>query len=101
MSGPVCTVDGVQVAELAIIIKPVAFLVTTGNGVHEISRCYFQKGRFAFGVDMTRIGGITAVAVEYQPARGLQIHLEKGYELFVPAGNCQATWRLLNHEDPT
>lgn len=88
-----CRVDGVEVEELAVLIKPTAFLVTTGNGTHEINRCYFQSGAFAFGVDMKRIGGISAAAVEYFPERGLYLHLERGYELFVPSGHCQATWR--------
>jgi hypothetical protein len=91
---PVCTVDGVQVVELAVMFKPVALLVTTEHGVHELTRCYFQKGKFAFGVDMTRIGGIGVTGVEYKTDRGLQLHLDHGYELFIPAGHCQATWRL-------
>lgn len=93
---PVCTVDGIQVVELAVLFKPLAHLVTTSNGVHELTRCYFQNEKFAFGVDMTRIGGISATGVEYSTGAGLRLHLEKGYELFIPSSHCQATWRLPN-----
>jgi hypothetical protein len=94
LAQPLCRVGGVEVVELALLIKPTAFLVTTANGTHEINRCYFQSGAFAFGVDMKRIGGIAARSVEYFPERGLYLHLEKGYEMFIPSSHCSATWRL-------
>lgn len=89
-----CTVDGVAVAELAVLIKPVAFFVTTEHGTHEVSRCYFQGGQFKYGVDMTRLGGVSTLKGEYFPDRGLLIHFQHGYKMFVPVGHCQATWRL-------
>lgn len=92
---PICTVNGVEVSELAVIIKPVAFLVTTENGTHEIGRCWFQKGVFTVGPDLRRIGGIGIESVEYNPELGLAMHLEKGYELFIPSSHCSATWRRL------
>lgn len=91
---PSCTVDGVEVDELAVLVKPVAFLVTTEHGVHEVTRCYFQKGKFQFGVDLARLGGLGAKSVEYRPEHGLLIHFDHGYEMFVPVSHCQATWRL-------
>lgn len=89
-----CTVDGVEVSELAVLVKPVAFFVTTEHGTHEVSRCYFHKGKFQYGVDMQRLGGIGTKSAEYTPGRGLLIHFEHGYEMFVPMSHCQATWRL-------
>lgn len=89
-----CTVDGVQVDELAVLVKPVAFFVTTEHGTHEVSRCYFQKGKFQYGVDMQRLGGVGTRSAEYQPGRGLLIHFDHGYEMFIPMSHCQATWRL-------
>lgn len=90
---PLCTVNGRMVSELAVLIKPVAFLVTSGNGTHEVPRCYFQDGKFTVGPDTKRIGGIGLKSVEYFPERGLYIHLEQGYELFAPSDHCQATWK--------
>ena len=95
LSKYLCTVDGKPVAELAVLIKPVAFLVTTDNGTHEIGRCYFQGDKFTVGPDLRRIGGIGIDSVEYFPERGLYLHLEKDYELFVPSSHCQATWKRL------
>lgn len=91
---PLCTVDGVAVDELAVLVKPVAFFVTTEHGTHEVSRCYYQRGKFQYGVDMQRLGGIGTRSAEYQPGRGLLIHFEHGYEMFIPMSHCQATWRL-------
>lgn len=91
---PRCTVDGVVVEELAVLVKPVGFLVTTSNGTHEITRCFYQKDRFTYGVDVERLGGLATESVEYQPEHGMRIHFAKGYEMFVPASHCQATWKL-------
>jgi hypothetical protein len=91
---PKCTVDGAGVAELAVLVKPVAFFVTTEHGTHEISRCYFQNGKFTYGVDLQRLGGVGTRSADYQPGRGLLIHFEHGYEMFIPMSHCQATWRL-------
>lgn len=91
---PLCSVDGNSVSELAVLIKPVAFLVTTSNGTHEVGRCFFQSGKFTVGPDLRRIGGIGIESAEYFPERGLYVHLEHGYELFAPSSHCQATWRL-------
>jgi hypothetical protein len=92
---PRCTVDEQPVEELAILIKPVAFLVTTEHGTHEFTRLYFQKGEFSLGVDLKRLGGIAVRAAEFDTGRapGLRIHFDKGYEMFIPREHCQATWR--------
>ncbi len=90
---PKCAVDGVAVTELAVLVKPVAFFVTTNNGTHEVGRCYFQGGEFKYGVDVTRIGGCTTRRVEYNTREGLRIHFDKGYEMFIPVSHCQGTWR--------
>lgn len=89
-----CKVGGVEVEELAIMVKPCAFFVTTEHGTHEINRCYFQKGKFQYGVDMQRLGGVGTRSAEYIPGQGLRLHMDFGYEVAVPDSHCQATWRL-------
>lgn len=92
----VCTVDGVAVAELTITIKPVALLVTIDTGVHEVNRCWFQRGAFRLGVDIGRIGGLEVTGAEFNThggAAGLRLHFTHNYEMFIPADHCQSTWR--------
>lgn len=91
---PPCTVNDRPVSELAILIKPVAFLVTTENGTHELTRVFYQRGEFSVGVDTRRLGGIAIKSVDYNTAEGLRIHWERGYEMFIPSSHCQATWKL-------
>lgn len=91
---PQCTVEGKPVTELAVLIKPTAFLVTLEHGTHELSRVYFQKGKFSVGVDTQRLGGIGIETADYDPARGLGVRWQHGYVLFVPQSHCQATWKL-------
>lgn len=95
---PLARVDGVPVAELAILVKPVAFLVTVEHGTHEVGRVYMHKGKFSVGVDTQRIGGISLTSVEYDTTKGLRIHLDHGYEMFIPVSHCQGTWKLPDAE---
>lgn len=88
-----CLVDGAEVVELAVHIKPVAFLVTIADGTHEVSRCFYSGDRFTFGPDLSRLGALSAERVEYRTREGLTMTFTKGYTLFVPTGHCQATWR--------
>jgi hypothetical protein len=90
---PRATVDGRPVSELAVLIKPVAFFVTIANGTYELSRCYFQNGKFTFGPDMERIGGISCQRVEFSTSSGLRMFFSQGYEMSIPQSHCQATWR--------
>lgn len=89
-----CTVDGVPVAELALLIKPVAFLVTVEHGTHELTRVFFHGEKFQVGVDTQRLGGIGIGNVDYRTQGGLRITWDHGYEMFIPSGHCQVTWRL-------
>lgn len=94
-----CEVNGLQVEELAVLVKPVALFVTTDNGNHEITRMFFHGGKFLYGSGLERLGGIGTTSVEYNTrdlgaGEGLRIHLEKGYELHIPLSQCQATWKL-------
>lgn len=91
---PSCTVNGTQVQELAVLVKPVALFVTTDSGNHEITRMFFHGGKFLYGSGQERLGGIGTVSVEYKTTEGMYIHLERGYEIFIPESHCQATWRL-------
>lgn len=91
---PPCTVNGEQVEELAVLVKPVALFVTTDSGNHEITRMFFHGGKFLYGSGLERLGGIGTRSVEYVPTEGMSIHLERGYEIFIPESHCQATWRL-------
>lgn len=93
MTPPTCTVDGRPVSELAVLIKPVAFLVTVEHGTHELTRVFFHGGRFAVGVDTQRLGGIGLRSVDYRMTNGLRITWDHGYEMFIPSGHCQATWK--------
>lgn len=88
-----CTVLGQPVTELAVIIKPVAFLVTTTDGTFEVGRCWYQKGEFSVGVEMRRFGPLQIEHANYEPTSGLHIHLSRGYEMFIPYNQCSATWR--------
>lgn len=90
----VCTVDGEPVDELAVLIKPVAFLSTTQHGTHELSRCFYQNKKFSVGPDIERLGGIRIVAAKYSTERGLALTFDHGYRMFLPAGHCQATWKV-------
>lgn len=92
-AAPKCTVDGEPVDELAVLVKPCAFFVTTQNGTHEVNRCYFHDGVFKYGVDISRIGGCATERVEYNTREGLRIHFDKGYEMFIPVSHCQGSWR--------
>jgi hypothetical protein len=89
-----CTVNGTPVVELAVLVKPVSLFVTTDSGNHEISRMFFHGGKFLYGSGLERMGGIGTRAVNYKPAEGMYIHLERGYEIFIPESHCQATWKL-------
>jgi hypothetical protein len=89
-----CTVDGLEVVELAVLIKPVAFLVTIEHGTHELTRVYFHKEKFQVGVDTQRLGGIGIQRVDYRTQTGLRVTWDHGYEMFIPSAHCQATWRL-------
>ena len=89
-----CTVDGRPVAELAVLIKPVAFLITVEHGQHELTRMYFHNDKFTVGIDTQRLGGIGVERVDYKTEHGLRVTWQHGYEMFIPATHCQATWKL-------
>ena len=95
MIGPdICTVDGLEVEELAVLFKPSAFLVTLGNGTHELTRTFYHRGQFTVGTDIRRLGGLGVERVAYDTQKGLRVSFERGYEVFIPSSHCQATWKL-------
>lgn len=94
MTFALCTVDGAPVEELAVLIKPVAFLSTTQHGTHELSRCFYQHKKFSVGPDLERLGGIRILTAQYSTERGLALMFDHGYRMFLPASHCQATWRV-------
>lgn len=91
-----CTVDAVQVEELAILIQPAPYLVTTEHGTHAFTRVFYQKGEFKLGVDIKRLGGIALRSAHFNTdeGRGLHLNFDRGYEMYIPLEHCQATWKL-------
>lgn len=84
--------------ELAILIQPAAFLVTQGDGTHELTRCYYQDGKYSVGsYSNARVGKFTVVGAALE-ADGLRMSFgaQDGlqYEVFVPMARVQSTHRV-------
>lgn len=90
---PSATVDGKSVPEFNALFRPAATLVSRENGVHELTRAYFQDGKFSVAFGTNRLGGLDCTGVRYITGRGVVVEFTKGFRVFVPEASCQITWR--------
>lgn len=58
------TVDGATVAEFAALISPSAFLISADGGTHEVTRCYYQGGKYSVAHSTDRLGEFACVGAE-------------------------------------
>lgn len=81
--------------ELAILVQPAAFLVTLDGGTHEITRCYFQNGKYAISsYSNARLGQHSVVGAELRADGTLHLHFTGGYSVLIPSHRLQTTYRL-------
>lgn len=82
-------------SELAVLVQPAAFLVTQDGGTHEITRCYFQKGKYSVGsYSNARVGQFTVVGAELLESGALQLEFTEGYRVMIPGHRLQSTHRV-------
>jgi hypothetical protein len=82
------------VTELAVLIQPAAFLITQDGGTHEITRCYWQHGKYAIGsYANVRVGPYTLVGAALDDG-GLTMTFSGGYTVRIPSTRLQSTHRV-------
>lgn len=80
-------------SELAVLVQPAAFLVTQDGGTHEITRCYWQHGKYSVGsYSNARIGQFTVVHARLNC--DLELEFTGGYIVRIPESRLQSTHRV-------
>lgn len=89
------TVAGKPVRELAALIIPAVFLVTEGDGTHEITRCYYLKGKYTIAAgERSRLGPFEVLGADLGADGRLTLTFSQGYVVTAPADRIQATHRV-------
>lgn len=94
------TVNKKPVDELHALISPAAFMVSPSNGTHEITRCYFVKGKYEVSYASDRLGSHTVLAADFNSATGLAITVSGGYVVLIPKDRVQLTYRTASESAP-
>lgn len=77
-----------------MLINPAAFLITS-EGTHELTRCYYQDGKYVVGPSgLTRLGQYTCVGADLEPDGQLRLTFTGGYRVLVPDSRVQLTYRV-------
>lgn len=87
------TVDGVPVRELNLLVNPAAFLVSSDGGTHEITRAYFQNGKYSIGIMTHRLGPHALEGITIGE-RGASLKFSTGYVVFIPQHRLQSTHKV-------
>lgn len=85
------SVYGEPVGEMSCLVSPAAFLVSSEGGTHEITRLYFQKGKYTIAHSTSRLGPHGVVGAELTQER-LIIRFDTGYLVSIPATRVQASY---------
>lgn len=88
-------VFGGACSEFYALISPAAFLVSKGNGTHELTRLYYDGDKYQVAHATQRLGGHTAVGAKYD-ADGLRVTFLDGQGqsliVVVPKDRVQLTY---------
>lgn len=90
------TVQGEAVTEMAVLIQPPAYLITFDGGTHDLSRAFFQDGKYTVAHSTDRAGPyrLTDMALDEGSLRLTFEGTPGRFVVLVPSNRVQSTHRV-------
>jgi hypothetical protein len=87
------TVAGSHVSVFNALVSPAAFLISPEHGTHEITRCYYDNGKYVVGpAGMTRLGPYTCIGADLE-RDFLTLVFSGGIRVAIPVNRVQVTYQ--------